>query len=68
MKEFFKTIHFNHKNNWNKESLLSLMFGLVLFVIALILQKFANDYLLAIARAQVYKVIHKLALYVTGWV
>jgi hypothetical protein len=48
MKNFFSTIHINHKNAWNKENLLSLLFGVILFVIALILQKFANDYLLSL--------------------
>jgi hypothetical protein len=48
MKKFFRTIHFNHQKIWNKENLLSLLFGVMLFVIALILQKFANDYLLSL--------------------
>jgi len=59
MKDFFKTIRFNHKTNWNKESLQSLLFGTVLFIIALVLQKFANDYLLSLKGVAVDDLILK---------
>jgi hypothetical protein len=59
MKEFFKTIRSNHKNNWNKENFNSLLLGIVLFVIALVAQKFANDYVMGLKGAVVDDLILK---------
>lgn len=44
MREFFSKIYLKHLAFWNKKQLLSLVSALILIIVALIIQKIADDY------------------------
>jgi hypothetical protein len=46
MKKLINLLHLNHKTFWTKENIISLVFSILFLIIALSIQKFADNYVI----------------------